>query len=169
MSMEKGTRTRLTTVLILFLVLAAGSVLGVAVDRRLEGRAAPPVARERGVERGDPSGGNAEGGGEAGEPTRRRRLIVEQVGLSEDQKVRIDSIVDRYRQDMRDLQDELQAELRAAYTPRYRELLEQTRTEIKGVLSADQVVAYDSLLAERAQRREQHRASVPGSRGAGRR
>jgi len=169
MSMEKGTRTRLTTVLILFLVLAAGSILGVAVDRRLEGRVAPTLARESEMERRNPSGGSAEGGGEVGEPTRRRRLIVEQVGLSEDQKASIDSIVDRYRQAMRDLQDELQAELRTAYTPRYRELLEQTRTEIKGVLSPDQVVAYDSLLAERAQRREQHRDSVPGSRGGGRR
>ena len=168
MSMEKGTRTRLTTILILLLVLVAGAVLGVAVDRRLEGKAAPSVAGESEMERGGTSGESGEGRGEAGEPSRRRRLIVEQVGLSEDQKTRVDSIVDRYRQEMRDLQEELQAELRAAYTPRYRELLEQTRAEIKGVLSPDQVVAYDSLLAERAQRREQHRDSVPGSRGGGR-
>jgi len=89
------------------------------------------------------------------------------VGLSAEQKVQVDSIVNEYRQRVRELQDQLQDELREAYTPRYRELLEQTRTEIKGVLSPDQAVAYDSLLAERDRRREQRRDSVPGSRPAG--
>jgi len=168
MSIEKGTRTRLTTILILFLVLASGSVLGIAADRRLQGRSASAEGREGEVERGRTGRDVGEGEGRAADSTRERHLLVEQVGLSEAQKTRVDSIVDQYRQRVRDLQDELQAELRVAYTPRYRELLEQTRTDIKGVLSPDQAVAYDSLLADRDKRREQRRDSIPGSRSGGR-
>jgi hypothetical protein len=168
MSIEKGTRTRLTTVLILFLVLLTGAVLGIAADRRLEGTVASSESRDGETERGRGSEGDTQGEEGGGDAARQRHLIVEQVGLSTEQKVQVDSIVNEYRQRVRELQDQLQDELREAYTPRYRELLEQTRTEIKGVLSADQAVAYDSLLAERDRRREQRRDSVPGSRPAGR-
>ena len=168
MSIEKGTRTRLTTVLILLLVLLTGAVLGIAADRRLKSSAASSEIREDGTERGGAGEEGTQGEGEGGDSARQRHLIVEQVGLSEEQKVQVDSIVDEYRQRVRELQDQLQDELREAYTPRYRELLEQTRTEIKGVLSADQAAAYDSLLAERDRRREQRRDSVPGSRSGGR-
>lgn len=170
MSIEKGMRTRLTTVFILFLVLVAGSVLGIAMDRRLHAKAVVAERSDGGSDRQRASGEANEAEGEAGEASRPRRLIVEQVGLSDDQKVQIDSIVGHYRQKMRDLQGELQAELQAAYTPRYRELLEATRTEVKAVLSPGQQAAYDSLLAEHDQRRAQRqsRDSVPGSRGEGR-
>lgn len=156
MSMERGTRTRLTTILILFLVLLTGSVLGIAVDRRLEARASGGEAGWRGSEETRSAEGRR-GGERQGEEGPRRVSIVEQVGLSEVQKTQVDSIVAHYRREMRDLQEELETELQAAYTPRYRALLEETRGEIKKILTPEQRTVYDSLLVEHAQRREQRR------------
>ena len=166
MGMEKGTRKRLTAVFILFLVLATGSVLGVAVDRQLEARATSeegPVTA-----RADRAREAVSAGEESGTP-RRRRLIVEQVGLTEGQKSQVDSIVGHYRQQMRSLEAELQAELQEAYTPRYRELLAETRSEIMNVLDETQRSAYDSLLVDHDRRREERRVrdSVPDSGGEG--
>lgn len=165
MTMEPGTRTRLATVLILFLVLVTGSVLGVAVDRSLGARPVPGAAREGGSS--EPAGAE-DGRTEAREGDQapsRRRLIVEEVGLTEAQKSQVDSIVAHYRQQMRELQDELQADLQAAYMPRYRGLLAETREEIKGVLNPGQRLMYDSLLVEHDRRREERRArdSVSGA------
>ena len=160
--MEKGTRTRITTILILLLVLATGSVLGVAVDRRL-------VAGNPGPDTGE-AGWDQRGGREAGTEGERRgnlrRTIVEQVGLSPEQRVRVDSIVAHYRQRMHELEEELEDELRRAYLPRYRELVQGTREEIKAILTSDQRVQYDSLLVEWDQRMEERRnrpTSNPGS------
>jgi Spy/CpxP family protein refolding chaperone len=168
MRMEPGTRTRLTTILILFLVLVTGSVLGIAVDRQLEARAASGEARWRwsGEGRSGESRGGEERQGE--EPSRRGRLIVEQVGLTEAQKIQVDSIVAHYRREMRNLQEELQADLQTAYMPRYRDLLEETRVEIGKLLTPEQRTVYDSLLVEHDQRREQQRRdrdSLPDSGG----
>lgn len=163
MSMEQGTRTRLATILILLLILATGAVLGIAADRRLETRS--QSASEASLQ--DEAGPSGEEEAEGEESPRRRRLIVEQVGLSPEQKAQVDSIVAHYRQEMRDLQDELQVELRQAYTPRYRGLLEETREEIRGVLTPDQRMEYDSLLVEHDRRRDQRRDrdSISDSRG----
>lgn len=153
MDMGQSTRARLTTILLLLLVLATGSVLGIAVDRRLEARAA--TAEESDPKREE--GGRKEDSPEARERSSesRRRLIVEQVGLSETQHLKVDSIVSHYRQRMRELEKELEDELRRAYLPRYRELLEGTREEIKSVLTPAQRLEYDSLLMEYDRRREE--------------
>jgi Spy/CpxP family protein refolding chaperone len=129
--MEKDARTRLVSALVLAVVFATGAVLGLAVDRSLQ---AGPV-----------QGGGDETVGER----ERRRPMYEQVGPSERQMVAIDSIVDEHRNKMK----ALHAEFRSAYNPRYQALVEETRQAIKGVLTPDQAVAYDSLLAERDRRR----------------
>jgi len=156
MDMEQGTRARLTTVLILLLVLATGSVLGVAVDRVLKARNA--VAEEVGPNSPDeeerPDSERREGSSE-----NRRRLIVESVGLTDRQKIQVDSIVSHYRHRMRELQGEMEEEVRRAYFPRYRELMENTREEIKGVLTPAQQVEYDSLLADYDRHRREERSN----------
>lgn len=168
MSMEQGTTKRLTTVFILLLVLATGSVLGVAVDRRLEARATPEEAGVSGPEASGTDAGSGANVDESVETPRRRRLIVEEVGLSEPQKIRVDSIVSHYRERNRSLQEELQAELQEEYRPRYRELVAETRAEIKKVLTGDQQRAYDSLLVEHDRRRQEERRTrdtLPSSGG----
>jgi Spy/CpxP family protein refolding chaperone len=116
---------------VLAVVFASGMLLGLAVDRSLHAGpvgdtvATTDTARER------------------------RQPMYEQVGPSERQMVSIDSIVDEHRVKMK----ELHAEFRAAYNPRYQALVEETREAIKGVLTPEQAVAYDSLLEERDRRR----------------
>lgn len=164
MSLAPGLKARLATILILLLVLVSGAVLGVAVDHSLEARAAASAGSSR--EGGSPrtEEGRAE---EEGQPSGRRRLIVEQVGLTEAQKAQVDSIFTHYRQEVRALQDELQAEFQEAFNPRYRGLVGETRDRIKEVLTPEQRVVYDSLLVEHDRRRAEQRRerdSVPSSR-----
>lgn len=79
----------------------------------------------------------------------RRRMIVDNVGLSAVQKSVVDSLVVFRRQHMSDLDKEFQ--------PRYWALIADLREEIKQILTDDQRVRYDVLLAEhdaaRAERR----------------
>ncbi len=79
----------------------------------------------------------------------RRRLIVDNVGLSVVQKTTVDSLVVFHRQRMADLDTEFQ--------PRYRAVIDGLIEDIKEVLTSDQLVKYEVLLAEhdvvRAERR----------------
>jgi len=79
----------------------------------------------------------------------RRRLIVDNVGLSAVQKTTVDSRVVFHRQRMADLDTEFQ--------PRYRSVIDGLIEDIKEVLTSDQLVKYEVLLAEhdvvRAERR----------------
>lgn len=154
MGMEKGARTRLVTGLILLLVLSTGAVLGVALDRSLAaGRLETATGQEEGRE-GEEGEGRSRGGEGS---SRRRSLIVEQVGLSEAQHLQVDSIVSHYRHLLRALEDSVEGEIRRAYLPRYQELLEVTRGEIKDVLEPAQRIMYDSLLVEHDRRMEERR------------
>lgn len=132
--MDKLLRTRLTTVLVLGVVFAAGLLAGFAADRSLGAAAAPDTEVRREEERGE-----------------RRVPMYEQVGPSEAQKILIDSIVSESRTAMK----ALHSEFRAAYDTRYRALVEETRNAIKAVLTPEQAHAYDSLAAERDRRREE--------------
>ena len=79
----------------------------------------------------------------------RRPLIVDNVGLNAVQKAAVDSLVVFHRQRMSDLDTE--------FRPRYRAVIRDLREEIKLVLTDDQRLRYDVLLAEhdgaRAERR----------------
>ena len=79
----------------------------------------------------------------------RRRMIVDNVGLNTVQKAAVDSLVVFHRQRMSDLDTE--------FRPRYRAVIRDLREEIKQVLTDDQRLRYDVLLAEhdaaRAERR----------------
>jgi hypothetical protein len=139
--MDKLLRIRLTTVAVLAAVFAAGLLLGLAVDRSLVATPTDEVVRTEGE----------------GQPTERRHAVYEQVGPSEAQKIVIDSVVNESRTAMR----ALHAEFRAAYDARYKALVQETRAAIKGVLTPEQVHAYDSLIAERdslAAERDRQRA-----------
>jgi hypothetical protein len=87
---------------------------------------------------------------------------VEQVGLSDAQKEKVDSIVGYYRGHMRMLHEEFDA----AYMSRYSEILEATRNAIRAVLDEGQRAAYDSLLVEfDARMQQQRRRDSIGDRG----
>jgi len=78
--------------------------------------------------------------------------------------MQVDSIVGYYRTQMRDLHDEFDE----AYNSRYREIMAKSREEILRILTAEQRVAYDSLLVEmRARREGSRRDSTEGSGDGG--
>ncbi len=173
MTIERSTRARFTAAFVLVMVLGAGVVLGMAIDRTLGQRGdAGEVARSPGNRSGPDS--RSRGGFEPrsnrmlpppGDSTQRRPpLIVEQVGLSEAQEAQVDSILSFYGERMRDLHSEFDQ----AYSSRYREITQATREAIKGILTAEQRVAYDSLLVEWNRRRQERRTdSLEGNEGSG--
>ena len=175
MSLERGTRARLATAVVLLLVLGAGVVLGVALDRQLEARGVigtqdrRPGGRqgENDWRRGfDPRGRDPARGPREGRDSTHRRpsLVVEQVGLSEDQQARADSIYWLYRDKMRDLHQEFDQE----YNSRFREIMAQSREDMLSILTTEQRVTYDSLLAEWDRRREERRQdTIPDAGGTG--
>lgn len=89
-------------------------------------------------------------------------MIVDQVGLDEEQNEKVDSIVQYYRTRMKTLHDEFDE----AYMTRYREIMDLTRNEIIEVLTPEQRVAYDSLRDEWNRRRQERRPdSIEGGGG----
>lgn len=97
-----------------------------------------------------------------------RRLIVHDVGITQAQEARVDSIVDLHRDRVRELRREmeeayeprfrqLRREMEAEYDPRMREVLLETRSSIRTVLTEEQATRYDSLLAEHDRKEEERK------------
>ena len=122
---------------VLLVTLVAGFLLGLVWSRTSPAQAEPVAPAAVAAEEAD-----EDRGGE----TRRRGLIVERVGLSAEQQVRVDSIVGHSRTMMR--------QLRADYRTGYGELIESTRSSIKDVLTPEQAAEYDALLNDFDRRRE---------------
>ena len=118
----------------LVFLFVSGIVVGLAWDETASANQTAEVREDAGSRR--------EGG--------RRRLIVDNVGLSAVQKANVDSLVVFHRHRMSQLDKEFQ--------PRYRAVIADLREEIKQVLTDDQRAQYDVLLAERdAERAERRR------------
>ena len=144
--MESGSRTKLMTAVILAVVLGTGVMLGlVSVCEIGDGRtrcvinvnsdlAAMPV--EEGMVREVDRDGMSE--------RNRRTPMYEQVGLTEDQSLLIDSILEGQLQHMRSLHEEF----RTTYVPRYQALIQQTREAILEVFTEEQASDYRALLQE---------------------
>ena len=144
--MESGSRTKLMTAVILAVVLGTGVMLGlVSVCEIGDGRtrcvinvnsdlAAMPV--EEGMVREADRDGMSE--------RNRRTPMYEQVGLTEDQSLLIDSILEGQLQHMRSLHEEF----RTTYVPRYQALIQQTREAILEVFTDEQASDYRALLQE---------------------
>lgn len=144
--MEKVQRVKLATVGILALVLATGFLLGALWDRRLDAQPAPTAIQE------------------AVQPRSReeRRIpIYTRVTppLDAEQTARAEEILARRRDAARALMKESRIDslylnmkaaeraFRAVYDPRFRALADSSRAAIKQVMTPEQAVQYDSLLA----------------------
>jgi hypothetical protein len=141
--MPQRNRARLATFGILVLVFGAGLAVGVAVDRQVAAADAP-AATERVPARGDSR--------EEGAP-RERRMMIERVGLTPDQKVKVDSIVAARADIMAGLQKE--------YRELYWQIVDSTRASLRRTLTEDQALQYDSLAAENDRRRRPESVSIP--------
>lgn len=101
---------------------------------------------------------------DGGDDERRdRRLIVHRVGITPEQEARVDSIVDIHGDRVRELRRQMEAEYdsqfrrlrrerEAAYNPRFEAVVMETRQSIRSLLTEEQAVRYDSLLAEHDRR-----------------
>jgi hypothetical protein len=118
----------------LVLLFGSGIVVGFAWDQTANARTVEAVGEDDRPESDGP----------------RRRLVVDNVGLSIAQKAAVDSLVVFHRQRMSDLE--------AEFRPRHRAVFADLRAEIKEVLTDDQRAQYEVLLAERdAERAERRR------------
>lgn len=147
MALESGLKARLVTAVVLALVFGSGVTAGLAWDRAPEATSttAPAQAGERDVRE---SGDRSDRGP--------RPLLVEQVGLTAEQKTQVDEIVENSRQRMRSLEKDTR--------PQYRAIITETRTAIMEVLTAEQRAEYQTLLSEHDREREEHRRGRSNSR-----
>jgi Spy/CpxP family protein refolding chaperone len=153
--MKTRARAAATSLGVLALVFVSGTLVGRAWDERsADARPAEEVqdtSQDAGVEDRE---------------ARRRTPMYEQVGLTDAQRVEIDSIVVHYRSDLRELQAhyrELYDAQRVEYGERRGILIDSVRQAIKSVMGPEQRAQYDSLLAasderQRARREERERA-----------
>lgn len=120
--------------LLLTLTFAAGAAAGAAADRLgvLPGAARAGEVRE-GPER------HVHG---PGRTTIER--FADELGLTEDQRGEIETILERHRASMREIWHEVR--------PRYRALVDSVRTEIEAVLTPEQVREYRALLEAKRDR-----------------
>ncbi|MCG6987258.1 MAG: hypothetical protein LJF06_03580 [Gemmatimonadetes bacterium] len=153
--MERSSRTRLFTVVVLAVVFGAGIVLGMVLGHRGAGARVATAAPDSAV-----PAQNADSAGR-----RHRTPFYMQVNPTAQQKVKLDSIVKVYRDSMQVLThrfhqdydphyDSLQAEmdsLRARYHRKYdpqrQALFNGALASIRAVMTPEQVTKYDSILA----------------------
>lgn len=156
MAIERGLKARLVTVVVLALVFGSGVTAGLAWDRTPEATPTEEMAQA------ESQGGEREVRERNGRSDRDHRpLLVEQVGLTSEQKARVDEIVESSRQRMRNLEKDTR--------PQYRAIIEETRTAIKEVLTTEQRAEYERLLSERDRERAEHRRGrSSSSRDSGR-
>lgn len=142
-----GVRARLLTLLILLLVFGAGLAVGVAVDRQVAAAAdAPnvaPVEERRSGEHGD----------DDDDEPRRRLPMIERVGLSDAQRLEVDSVFRSWGERMSSLQKE--------YRLHYWAVVDSTRAAMREVLNPEQAMAYDSLVVQNDRRRRPDSVSLP--------
>lgn len=142
-------RSSVRVALLLLLVFLAGGAGGVALER---------------------SGVLPGGGHDHGEKKDRDddRAVIErfseEIGLSDDQEARIDTILEHYRSRMHEMWRDVR--------PRYRNLVDSARTRIEEVLTEAQTERYRELLERRRERRrdgkkkDEDRSGVEKWRGA---
>lgn len=140
--MKTHRRATATSAVVLILVFVSGALVGGAVNSRTGGvssLSAEPSAETEAASRRQP-----------------RPPMYEQVGISDAQRVSIDSIVvdtrNRYR------------EQRARYEVQYLALRDSAREAIKGVMTEDQRDRYDSLLQASDDRRAARQAAREAER-----
>lgn len=132
-------QARFISVVLLFVTLAAGFMLGMAWDARrpAETRAVEEVV-ELPAEEADESA-------EQEDTERERGPVIYEVVMQPEQRAAVDEIIVHFRSSM----DALREGARRDYDRDRMDLLMATQDSIKAVLNADQISEYDSLLAAR--------------------
>ncbi|HEX7091588.1 MAG TPA: hypothetical protein VF192_15715 [Longimicrobiales bacterium] len=124
---------------LLVATFAIGAFAGAATDRMLTARAPAQAAREEGRGRSR---------------DRDRISTLEQLDLTPEQRVRIDSVLERGRRKAQAFWDE--------HGPTLRAIVDSTRAEIRSLLTPEQRAEYDRLRAERRRRSHEQDHSGKG-------
>lgn len=151
--MASGMTARLATLVIFLVVFGAGLAVGVAVDRKVASAADAPVSSPVGEAEPEEASAEEEGEERAEDPPRERRMMIERVGLTPDQKLQVDSIVAVMGGRMSDLQKD--------YRKQYWAVVDSSRASLKQILTMEQAAMYDSLLAESDRRRSRDSVRLP--------
>jgi Spy/CpxP family protein refolding chaperone len=130
MSNSRQRNVRLAAGAILAVTFAGGIAVGFALDR---GVAQASPDRERGVVDAGPP------------PPPPNEWIIDRLDLDQEQRMQVDSVIAHYGSVMSDLQRE--------YRPRFNEVVRSANEGVRGVLTPEQVMAYDSLEAAMQERR----------------
>lgn len=120
-------RSHTRVALLLLLTFAAGMAAGVAADRRFGAAEAEAPKQAEEDHRRDRRGGGT---------TIER--FADELGLTTEQRARIDPILEDMRERMSDLFEPVR--------PAYRDLVDSTRARIEAVLTPEQVADYRELL-----------------------
>lgn len=130
-------KARLISIVLLFVTLAAGFMLGMAWDTR---RPVQTGAVEEVVAIPAPEEDES---AEEGDTERQREPVIYEVVMQPEQRAAVDEIIVHFSSSM----DALRETARRDYNQRRTDLLMATRDSIRAVLNPDQIAEYDSLLA----------------------
>ncbi len=134
-------RSQALVTLLLAATFTAGVAGGVAADR-LWLRPSPAAADTDGADDRRDSGAESDHEDDEDEDTVIERFS-EELGLSTRQEARIDTILEHYRESMKELRREVR--------PRYDALVDSARQRIEGVLDSVQASKYRQLLERKAE------------------
>jgi len=126
--MSHDFRTRLVTALVLILVFGAGVAVGLVLDEPFGQATATEVAASDEEE-------------SESEPRSSGGATIHRVGLTPEQRMQADSLLELYRAEVAQFQEE--------YRPRYWAIVDAARDSLMTILDEEQAALYDSLLVER--------------------
>jgi hypothetical protein len=134
-------KSKVWALALLLVVFLVGGVAGAAADRLLAGeRKVSSSQRARSSDRD--------------RRTRYLDWLAAELDLSEEQRAQVGATAERYREQVSALWTEMR--------PRYDALEEEMRAEIRGLLTEEQRVAYEELLARQ---RDRHRREMDRRQG----
>lgn len=131
--MVTAKRARLTGMIVLALAFLVGSLTGAAAIRVADAETAPKLMRSK-----------------AKQPSPN---LLERLELTSDQRVRVDAILERRRQEMEQFWEE--------HRPTLRAIADSARTELRAVLTPEQQAIEEQYMEER--RRHHERRDRSGS------
>ena len=133
------TSSSLRAVLVLILTFAAGAAAGVAADRLwLDPGDGLASSTETPADSTLREGDSEDDDGRGDRPRTTIERFADELGLTQEQRGRIEEILSRHREEMHEMWSEIR--------PRFRRMVDSARADIEAVLSQEQVEQYRRLL-----------------------
>jgi Spy/CpxP family protein refolding chaperone len=129
--MVTAKRARLTGMVVLALAFLVGSLTGAAAIRVADAETAPKLMRNK--------------------ATQQQPELLDRLELSSDQRVRVDSILERRRQEMEQFWDQ--------HRPALRAIADSARAELRAVLTPEQRAIEEQYMEERRQHHKRRDSS----------